>query len=113
MKTFWRILKLLGDYKWLTILGFALAFAQMGLSLVVPWIIGLTTNALMTGNTGMLVTYSLALLGIATSASSSPSADASPPARPASASSTTCATACGRTCSVSPPATSTAGPPAS
>ena len=44
MKTFWRILKLLGDYKWLTILGFALAFAQMGLGLVVPRIIQLTIN---------------------------------------------------------------------
>ena len=53
MKTFWRILKLLGDHKWLTILGFALAFAQMGLSLVVPWIIQLTiNNALDRGETG-------------------------------------------------------------
>jgi ABC-type multidrug transport system fused ATPase/permease subunit len=65
MRTFWRILKLLGDYKWLTILGFALAFAQMGLSLLVPWVIGLTTNALRNGKTDMLVTYSLALLGVA------------------------------------------------
>jgi ATP-binding cassette subfamily B protein len=65
MKTFWRILKLLGAYKWLTILGFALAFAQMGLSLVVPWVIGLTTNALRNGETDMLVTYGLALLGVA------------------------------------------------
>ena len=37
MRTFWRITRLLGDYKWLTITGFTLAFAQMGLSLVVPW----------------------------------------------------------------------------
>ena len=66
MKTFWRILKLLGDYKWLTILGFALAFAQMGLGLVVPRIIQLTiNNALIGGETGLLVTYGLALLGIA------------------------------------------------
>jgi ATP-binding cassette, subfamily B, bacterial len=66
MKTFWRILKLLGDYKWLTILGFALAFAQMGLGLLVPRIIGLTiNNALVGGKTGLLVTYGLALLGIA------------------------------------------------
>ena len=66
MKTFWRILKLLGDYKWLTILGFALAFTQMGLGLVVPRIIQLTiNNALIGGETGLLVTYGLALLGIA------------------------------------------------
>ena len=66
MKIFWRILKLLGDYKWLTILGFALAFAQMGLGLVVPRIIQLTiNNALVGGETGLLVTYGLALLGIA------------------------------------------------
>jgi len=66
MKTFWRILKLLGDYKWLTILGFALAFAQMGLGLVVPRIIQLTiNNALIGGQTGLLVTYGLALLGVA------------------------------------------------
>ena len=44
MKTFWRITKLLGDYKWLTVAGFALAFAQMGLSLVVPRIIQLTID---------------------------------------------------------------------
>ena len=66
MKTFWRILQLLGDYKGLTVLGFALAFAQMGLGLVVPRIIQLTiNNALVKGETGLLVTYGLALLGIA------------------------------------------------
>jgi ABC-type multidrug transport system fused ATPase/permease subunit len=66
MKTFWRILKLLGDYKWLTFWGFALAFAQMGLGLLVPRIIQLTiNNALVGGETGLLVTYGLALLGIA------------------------------------------------
>jgi ATP-binding cassette subfamily B protein len=66
MKTIWRILKLLGDYKWLTFLGFALAFTQMGLGLVVPRIIQLTiNNALIGGETGLLVTYGLALLGIA------------------------------------------------
>ena len=66
MKTFWRILKLLGDHKWLTILGFTLAFAQMGLGLVVPRIIQLTiNNALVGGETGLLVTYGLALLGVA------------------------------------------------
>ena len=66
MKTFWRILRLLGDYKWLTIAGFALAFAQMGLGLLVPRLIQLTiNNALLGGETGLLVTYGLALLGIA------------------------------------------------
>jgi ABC-type multidrug transport system fused ATPase/permease subunit len=66
MRTFWRIIKLLGDYKWLTIVGFVLAFAQMGLGLVVPRIIQLTINdALLGGKTGLLVTYGLALLGVA------------------------------------------------
>ena len=66
MKIFWRILKLLGDYKWLTFVGFALAFAQMGLGLLVPRIIQLTiNNALIGGESGLLVTYGLALLGIA------------------------------------------------
>ncbi|MCX6371489.1 MAG: ABC transporter ATP-binding protein [Actinobacteria bacterium] len=66
MKVFWRILKLLGDYKWLTFVGFTLAFAQMGLGLLVPRIIQLTiNNALVGGETGLLVTYGLALLGIA------------------------------------------------
>ena len=66
MKTFWRILKLLGDYKWLTVLGFTLAFTQMGLGLAVPRIIQLTiNNALVGGETGLLVTYGLALFGIA------------------------------------------------
>jgi ABC-type multidrug transport system fused ATPase/permease subunit len=66
MKTFWRITKLLGDYKWLTIVGFALAFVQMGLGLVVPRIVQLTiNNALLGGQTGKLVTYGLVLLGVA------------------------------------------------
>jgi ABC-type multidrug transport system fused ATPase/permease subunit len=65
MRTFWRILKLLGDYKWLTIAGFALAFAQMGLGLAIPRIVSLTITALEGQDTGLLVTYSLALLGIA------------------------------------------------
>ena len=66
MKTFWRILKLLGDYKWLTVAGFTLAFAQMGLGLLVPRVVQLTiNNALLGGETGLLVTYGLALLGIA------------------------------------------------
>ncbi|MFA4965578.1 MAG: ABC transporter transmembrane domain-containing protein, partial [Thermoleophilia bacterium] len=66
VKTFWRILTLLGGYKWLTFVGFALAFAQMGLGLLVPRIIQLTiNNALVGGETGLLVTYGLALLGIA------------------------------------------------
>ncbi len=66
MKTFWRIIKLLGDYKWLTIVGFVLAFAQMGLGLLVPRITQLTiNNALLGGQSGKLVVYGLALLGIA------------------------------------------------
>jgi ABC-type multidrug transport system fused ATPase/permease subunit len=66
MKTFWRITKLLGDYKWLTIVGFALAFVQMGLGLVVPRITQLTiNNALLGGQTGKLVTYGIILLGVA------------------------------------------------
>ena len=66
MKTFWRILKLLGSYKWLMILGFALAFTQMGLGLVVPRIIQDTIDsALLGGDTDLLVTYGLALLGVA------------------------------------------------
>ncbi|MEI6448618.1 MAG: ABC transporter ATP-binding protein [Actinomycetes bacterium] len=66
MKVFWRILKLLGDYKWLTFVGFALAFAQMGLGLLVPRIIQMTIdNALIGDETGLLVTYGFALLGIA------------------------------------------------
>ena len=65
MKTFWRITKLLGGYKWLTIAGFALAFAQMGLSLVVPRITQLTIDrALIGGETELLVWYGLALIGV-------------------------------------------------
>ena len=104
MKTFWRILKLLGDYKWLTIVGFALAFAQMGLGLVVPRIIQLTINNALLG-TARPACWSPTVSPSSaspSSASSSASAGASPPARSASTSSTTCATGCGRTCSASP-----------
>ncbi len=66
MRTFLRILKLLAGYKWLMIVGFVLAFAQMGLGLVVPRLIQLTiNNALLGGKTRLLVTYGLAMLGIA------------------------------------------------
>ena len=67
MKTFWRILKLLGDYKWLTILGFALAFAQMGLGLhrAAHHPAARSTTPSSGGDTGLLVTYGLALLGVA------------------------------------------------
>ena len=65
MRTSWRIIKLLGDYKWLTIVGFALAFAQMGLSLIVPRIVQLTIDrVLVGGETGLLVWYALALVGV-------------------------------------------------
>ncbi len=65
MRTIWRITKLLGDYKWLTVAGFVLAFAQMGLSLIVPRIIQLTIDrALIGGETGLLVWYGLALVGV-------------------------------------------------
>lgn len=65
MRTFWRITKLLGDYRWLTIAGLALAFAQMGLGLLVPRITQLTIDrALIGGDTGMLVWYGLALIGV-------------------------------------------------
>jgi ATP-binding cassette subfamily B protein len=65
MKTFWRMTKLLGGYKWLTIAGFALAFAQMGLSLVVPRITQLTIDrALLGGESELLVWYGLTLIGV-------------------------------------------------
>ncbi len=65
MRTIWRITKLLGDYKWLTVAGFVLAFAQMGLSLVVPRIIQLTIDrALIGGESGLLRWYGLALVGV-------------------------------------------------
>jgi len=65
MRTIWRITKLLGDYKWLTVAGFVLAFAQMGLSLVVPRIIQLTIDrALIGGESGLLRWYGLALAGV-------------------------------------------------
>jgi len=65
VRTFWRITKLLGDYKLLTVAGFVLAFAQMGLGLVVPRITQLTIDrALLGGESGLLVWYGLGLLGV-------------------------------------------------
>lgn len=66
MKTIWRTLALLRGHAWLTILAFVLAFAQMGLGLLIPRITQLTIDeALLAGQTRLLVTYGLALLGIA------------------------------------------------
>ncbi len=65
MRTFWRITKLLGDYKRLTVAGFALAFAQMGLSLLVPRVTQLAIDrALLGGDSHMLVWYGLGLIGV-------------------------------------------------
>jgi ATP-binding cassette subfamily B protein len=66
MKTIWHTLALLRTHTWLTILSFVLAFAQMGLSLLIPRITQLTIdNALLGGKSELLVTYGLALIGIA------------------------------------------------
>jgi ATP-binding cassette subfamily B protein len=66
VRTFWRIIRLLGDYKWLTVVGFVLAFAQMGLGLAVPRVIQLTIDdALLGGDSGLLPWYMLALLAVA------------------------------------------------
>jgi ABC-type multidrug transport system fused ATPase/permease subunit len=66
MRTFWRILRMVGDYKWLMIAGFVCAFAQMGLSLVVPRIVQLTIDkALDAGDYGLLPWYGMALLAVA------------------------------------------------
>jgi ABC-type multidrug transport system fused ATPase/permease subunit len=65
MRTFWRIIALTGDYKWLMAFGFIFAFAQMGLSLVVPRIVQLTIDkAIGAGDYGLLPVYGLALLGV-------------------------------------------------
>jgi ATP-binding cassette subfamily B protein len=66
MKTFWRITKLLGSYKWLMIAGFAAAIAQMSLTLVIPRIIERIINtALVAGKHHLLVTYGLVLIVVA------------------------------------------------
>lgn len=66
MKTFWRITKLLGSYKWLMIVGFAAAIAQLSLTLVIPHIIERIINtALVAGKHHLLVTYGLALIVVA------------------------------------------------
>lgn len=64
MRTFWRITKLLGDYKRLTVAGFALAFAQMGLSLLVPRVRSSPSTAPCLAATAMLVWYGLGLIGV-------------------------------------------------
>jgi len=66
MKTFWRILRLVGGYKWLMVAGFVFALAQMGLTLVVPRIVQLTIDKALDGHDyGLLPWYGMALLGVA------------------------------------------------
>jgi ABC-type multidrug transport system fused ATPase/permease subunit len=66
MRTFWRILGLTGRYKLLMVLGFVFAFAQMGLSLIVPRIVQLTIDkAIDGGDYGLLPVYGLSLLAVA------------------------------------------------
>jgi ABC-type multidrug transport system fused ATPase/permease subunit len=65
MKTFWRITKLVGAYKWLMAAGFAMALAQLALSLTIPAITRQVINkALIGGHHHLLVTYGLLLVGI-------------------------------------------------
>ena len=66
MRTFWRIMRLMGRYKWLVIGGFACATGGMAMSLAIPLITRQIINrALVGGRPGLLVTYSLMLLGVA------------------------------------------------
>ncbi len=66
MRTFWRIMRLMGRYKWLVIGGFACAIGGMAMSLAIPLITRQIINhALVAGKTRLLITYSLMLLGVA------------------------------------------------
>jgi ABC-type multidrug transport system fused ATPase/permease subunit len=63
MKVFWRITKLLGNYRWLIIAGFASAIVQMALTLVIPRITQrIIDRALIGGRHHLLVTYGLILV---------------------------------------------------
>ncbi len=65
MKTFWRISKLIGAYKWLMAAGFALALVQLGLSLTIPAITRQVINkALIGGDHRLLIVYGVALIGV-------------------------------------------------
>jgi ABC-type multidrug transport system fused ATPase/permease subunit len=65
MKTFWRITKLVGAYKWLMAAGFAMALAQLALSLTIPAITRQVINkALIGGDHHLLVMYGLLLIGV-------------------------------------------------
>jgi ABC-type multidrug transport system fused ATPase/permease subunit len=75
MRTFWRIMRLMGRYKWLVIGGFACATGGMAMSLAIPLITRQIINrALVGGRPGLLVTYSLMLLAWPSSVWASPSA---------------------------------------
>ena len=66
MRTFWRIMRLMGRHKWLVGGGFACAIGGMAMSLVIPLITRQIINhALVAGKTRLLITYSLVLLGVA------------------------------------------------
>ncbi len=65
MKTFWRISKLIGAYKWLMAAGFALALVQLSLSLTIPAITRQVINkALIGGDHRLLIVYGVALIGV-------------------------------------------------
>ena len=65
MKTFWRITKLVGEYRWLMAAGFALALVQLGLSLTIPAITRQVINkALIGGDHRLLIVYGVTLIGV-------------------------------------------------
>jgi ATP-binding cassette subfamily B protein len=66
MRTFLRIMRLLGGYRLLMAVAFLCAIAQMALSLTIPLVVrGVINKALIGGHQGLLVWYALLLLAIA------------------------------------------------
>ncbi len=66
MRTFLRIMRLLGGYRLLMAVAFVCAIAQMALSLTIPLVVrGVINKALIGGDEGLLVWYGALLLAIA------------------------------------------------
>lgn len=66
MKIFWRIIKLLGGYRWIMAAGFASAIVQMLLTLLIPRITQRIIDKALApgGHRHLLVTYGLALVAV-------------------------------------------------
>ena len=113
MPTFRRLLSFLRPYRRQNISSIVLASLAMGVTVLIPWLVGNVVNAINDGDRSAILPLVMTILGLASSGSHSQRRGAWSPARSRSRSSSTSARGSTATCSRSSSDTSTPSRPAS